>query len=85
MKDDFAILHNNKVIATIEYNGEQHYKPVDFAGKGEAWAKKQLLQTQARDAAKTKYLNEHNIPQLIIPYWEYDNISTLIQNFISTI
>lgn len=85
MKDDFAILHNNQVVATIEYHGEQHYEPVDFAGKGEAWAKKQLLQIQERDAVKTKYLQEHHIPQLIIPYWEYDNISTLVQNFISTL
>lgn len=85
LRDDFAILKNDNVVATIEYHGLQHYEPVDFAGKGKDWAKKHFRQTQARDAAKTKYLQEHNIPQLIIPYWEYDNISTLVQNFISTL
>ena len=85
LRDDFAILKNDHVIATIEYNGIQHYEPVDFAGKGDAWAKKQLKNTQARDIAKSKYLCERGIPQLIIPYWEFDNIPTLVQNFISTL
>ena len=85
LRDDFAILKNDHVIATIEYNGIQHYEPVDFAGKGDAWAKKQLKNTQARDVAKSKYLYERGSPQLIIPYWEFDNIPTLVQNFISTL
>ena len=85
LKDDFAIFKNDNVVATIEYHGEQHYRPIDFAGKGETWAKEQLIINQARDATKTKYLHAHNIPQLIIPYWEYDDISTLVQNFISTL
>ena len=85
LRDDFAILKNDLVIATIEYNGIQHYEPVDFAGKGDSWAKKQLNNTQARDVAKSKYLYERGIPQLIIPYWEFDNIPTLVQNFLSTI
>ena len=85
LKDDFAILKNHKVVATIEYHGEQHYRPIDFAGKGELWAKEQLIINQARDTTKTEYLQAHNIPQLIIPYWEYDNIATLVQNFISTL
>ena len=85
LRDDFAILKDGKVIATIEYNGEQHYKPVDFAGRGNVWAQQNLQTIQARDMAKTKYLQDHNIPQLIIPYWDFDNIPTLIQQFISTI
>ena len=40
---DFAILDdNNKLLYLIEYDGEQHYKPIDFAGKGPEWAKNQL-------------------------------------------
>ena len=86
LRDDFAILNaNDQVIATIEYHGEQHYRPVDFAGKGERWAKEQFKLNQLRDIAKTKYLNEHNIPQLIIPYWDFDNIPTLVENFLSTL
>lgn len=75
LKDDFAIFDKNgNVIGTIEYHGQQHYEPVDFAGKGLEFAQKEFKKTQKRDVAKTKYLQEHGIPQLIIPYWEFDNI-----------
>ena len=81
-KDDFALFDNmNNLVGTIEYNGEQHYQPVDFAGKGEKWAKNALMKTQKRDSEKTKWLFHHGIEQLIIPYWEYDNIPTLVKAF----
>jgi translation initiation factor IF-1 len=85
LKDDFAILHKDKVVATIEYHGIQHYEVTDFTGHDFERAKDNFDKGKIRDREKTKYLNEHNIPQLIIPYWEYDNISTLIQEFLSTI
>lgn len=85
LKDDFAILHKDKVVATIEYHGIQHYEVVDFSGHDPEGAKKKFERCQIRDQEKTDYLNKHHIPQLIIPYWEYDNISTLVQNFISTL
>lgn len=62
----------------FEYNGEQHYKPIDFAGKGEEWAKQQLELTQKRDKAKIEYCKNNNIPIIIIPYWEKDNMEFFI-------
>ena len=86
LRDDFAILSSSgDILATIEYNGEQHYKPVDFAGNGLKWAKNELKITQERDQKKTSWLKEHNIPQLIIPYWEFDNISVLVEDFLKTL
>lgn len=38
----------------IECQGEQHYEPIDFGGKGKDWAAQQLELTQNRD--KRKYL-----------------------------
>lgn len=82
---DFALLSGNTVIGAIEYHGEQHYSPVDFGGKGEVWAMGHLKQTQERDEAKSEYLRNHNIPQLIIPYTEFKNVGKLVKNFIEEI
>lgn len=86
LKDDFAIFDKNgNIIGTIEYHGEQHYHPVDFTGSGEKWAKKEFEKNQKRDKLKSDYLAVHNIPQLIIPYWDFNNVETLITNFIKII
>ena len=45
----------------IEYNGEQHYKSIDFYG-GEPSFKKQ----QERDRLKEEYCKTRNIPLLIL-------------------
>lgn len=36
----------------IECQGEQHFKPVDFAGRGKVWAKKQFNESIERDKLK---------------------------------
>ena len=82
LKDDFAILHKDKVVATIEYHGLQHYEVVDFSGHDPERAKKNFERCQIRDKEKTDYLNKHHIPQLIIPYWKYDNIEPLVTDFL---
>lgn len=47
----------------IEYDGEQHFKPVDFFGGDEGYQQRQL-----HDAIKTKYCEDNNIRLLRIPY-----------------
>ena len=64
-----------------EYQGEQHYRPIDFAGKGKEWANEQLMINQKRDKIKVDYCKEHNIPLVIIPYWEFDNMEDFINNY----
>lgn len=67
---DFAIFDkDNNLIKLIEFDGEQHFKPVDFFGGEE----KYLLQLE-RDARKNKYCQENNLELLRIPYWDYDKI-----------
>ena len=83
-KDDFVIFDiNGNVVATIEFNGEQHYEPIDFTGRGESVANESFRKIQERDKIKSDYLKSHNIPQLIIPYWEFDNIEKLVSEFIA--
>jgi hypothetical protein len=80
LKFDFLVFTNNKLNLVIEYDGQQHFEPVDFAGKGEEWALKQFKETKKRDAIKNRFCKDKNIHLLRIPYWEFDNIETIIQN-----
>lgn len=63
LKFDFAILYNKDVIGVIEYDGKQHFEPIDFFGGVDGFRK-----TQTRDEIKNNYCKEHNIPILRIPY-----------------
>lgn len=68
---DFVIFDkNNNIIKCIEYNGIQHYEPVDYFG-----GKERFKQQQERDKRKNDYCNTHNIILQWIPYTEYDNIN----------
>lgn len=72
---DFYLLDYN---TCIEYQGEQHYFPVDFAGKGEKWAEKQFKLNQKRDQIKREYCNKNNIKLIEIPYWEFNDIDKIL-------
>lgn len=60
---DFGILNNGELIGLIEYDGRQHFEPIDFFGGEEGFKK-----SQARDNVKNKYCQLHNIPLLRLPY-----------------
>ena len=57
----------------IEYDGELHYKAVDYFGGDDA-----LMNTKCRDEIKTQYCKENNIKLIRIPYWEFDNIEEIL-------
>lgn len=74
MRSDFAILdksQNPKLL--IEYDGEQHFKPVKGWGGEEG-----LKGVQLRDSIKNTYCKDHNIPLLRIPYTEKDHIEEIV-------
>lgn len=60
----------------IEYDGEGHSLPIDFAGRGEEWAMKNLEETQRNDAIKNALIPQHGIKLIRInydePYWDED-------------
>lgn len=66
----------------IEYDGQQHYWPIDFAGHGEADAQEAFDKVLTRDSIKTEFCESNNISLLRIPYWEQNNISNIISNFL---
>ena len=54
----------------IEYDGEQHFKPI------EKWGGEEKLKiTKQRDQIKNEYCKTHNIPLIRIPYTHYDKIT----------
>ena len=64
----------------IEYDGEQHYEPVD------AWGGEEYLESvRQSDALKNDFCEYMGIDLLRIPYWEFDNIDEIVTNFIDTV
>ena len=63
----------------IEYDGELHYKAVDYFGGDEA-----LSNTQFRDDIKTQYCLNNNIRLIRIPYWEFNNIDKILSETLLT-
>lgn len=74
---DFAI-HIEGLDVLVEYDGEQHFHPVDFAGKGELWARQQFLDVKRRDRIKTSYCVTHGIPLIRISYVDFDRIDEIL-------
>ena len=54
----------------IEFDGEQHFKPIEYFG-GEKGYKK----LSTHDKIKNQYALSHNLPLVRIPYYELENIT----------
>lgn len=62
----------------IEYDGEQHYRPVNFGGISDEDAYENFRKTQYHDSIKTQYCNDNNIQLVRVPYWEKNNLEAYI-------
>ena len=60
---DFAILKDNKVACLIEYEGRQHFVPIEVFG-----GEKGFRLTKLRDKIKRDYCAKNNIPLIEVPY-----------------
>jgi len=49
---DFGIPLENEKWLMIEFQGEQHFFPIDFAGKGKEWAKEEFKKLKIREIIK---------------------------------
>lgn len=54
----------------IEYQGEQHYRPINFGGISDEDAYNNFLITQRHDEIKRNYCIKNNIKLICVPYWE---------------
>lgn len=62
----------------IEFDGQQHFEPVDFASKGIEWAKNLFELNQIKDKIKNDYCYDNNIKLIRIPYWDFNNIESIL-------
>ena len=78
---DFAIF-NDKLIITylIEYDGQQHYFPVRFNGMPQEKAEELFDKVKMRDKIKSDYCIENNIKLIRIPYWDFNNIESILSD-----
>ena len=66
---DFYLPKYNTI---IEFDGQQHYEPM--YGEGHPFI------TQKHDKIKNEYCEKNNIKLIRIPYWEGNNMETIIKN-----
>lgn len=70
---DFGIKFKTNKWLLIEYRGIQHYENIEFFNSGNGY--KGIIK---RDKIKEKYCKDNEISLLIIPYWEFDNIESIL-------
>lgn len=63
LKFDFVVFQNNIPLYAIEYDGKQHFQPIEWFGGVDGFIK-----TQQRDLIKNEYCLKHNISLLRLPY-----------------
>lgn len=62
---DFSVEKDGEVLFLIEYQGIQHYQPVDFFGGGKYYKERVVL-----DSIKSDFCEQKQIPLMKIPYYE---------------
>lgn len=61
---DFAIFKNQQLIELIEYDGIQHFQPIEYFGGQKEYNYRKLC-----DEIKDNYCNQHHIKLIRIPYY----------------
>lgn len=75
---DFLIEFESHILA-IEFQGRQHYEPVDFFNKSNDFNRAEKFQKSLHhDEIKRDYCAKNGIRLISIPYWEYDNIENIL-------
>ena len=75
LKFDFYLPDKNII---IEYDGEQHFAPVDFKGRGLEDAKRIFIESKQRDEIKNQYCQKHDIHLIRIPYNQINQIDEIL-------
>lgn len=58
----------------IEYDGRQHFQPIEMFGGEKAFKAR-----QKRDSRKNAIAEKMGLKMIRIPYWDYDNIESILQ------
>lgn len=77
-KFDVALMLNGKT-AYIEFDGEQHFRPVEIFGGQDGFNR-----TREADLIKNHYCEQNDILLLRIPYKDKSRIDAIVRNFIES-
>lgn len=70
----------------IEYDGEHHFRPVQFGGVSEEKAKEEFKKTQRRDKEKNSLCKERGIKLVRVAYTEkYDDIVKILDKEVKSL
>lgn len=62
----------------IEFDGEQHFRPVKFGGINDKSADERFAKTKLHDDIKNNYCAQNNIKLLRIDYTEFEDIENIL-------
>jgi hypothetical protein len=74
---DFAVFKENKLKVLIEFQGQQHYEPIEYFNGYEGFE-----YTKKHDKIKEEYCTQNNIELLTIKYDKYDTIEEQLRNIL---
>jgi hypothetical protein len=77
---DFFVILSSGQSFLIEYDGEQHFRPIKFYG-----GEKGFLRRIQLDQRKNKFAQSVKIPLLRISYVDFNSIKTIIENWIKNL
>jgi uncharacterized protein (DUF983 family) len=77
---DFAMIDGKNIC--IEYDGEQHFKPIYWGGITKEEAEENLKSNKKHDRIKTRFCKNENIALLRINYLDYSKIEEILKDFL---
>ena len=83
LRFDFVVFHGDRELA-IEFDGEHHYRPVQFGGRPPEVAEAALERQQTNDATKVAYCADSDTPLLRIHHKDLLRVPRLVGDFVRT-
>lgn len=82
LRFDFAVFdEKDNIVCLIEFQGAQHFFPVNFTGKmSEETINKNFELAQKRDSIKREYCSKNNIKLLEISYKDFEKIDEILSS-----
>lgn len=77
---DFGIYHNEQLLGLIEYDGIQHFQPIEYFGGKDGFS-----YLHECDKIKDKYAKENNISLLRISYLDQNKINEILNQWLGEI
>lgn len=80
---DFGVYKSGKLHTLIEYDGEHHFKPVNYGGEGDTSAEIRLKRVRERDSRKTEYAKENGYKLIRLSGTQHKNLDSILKPLLS--